>query len=276
MGARQDMKRTTIIPLSVLAVLIFAAFARYGTLSPCGALKQQMKASLLQQFVVDDSTSAFEKAGSAIGFALAGPMIDSLVGGLSPMQCARGLIKLETGGSPFDGESLLDRATGSSDLQSLGSQKSERYFDKWTLSTGVSPIDDSPSVYLQVDANEKVKGWINDDVRPSLGLRCEENQTNAYINLKTRPDVDYGSYGGKSVRLRLRFDKTPAYSEKFVLSTDGEAVFFRDPIATIKKMMNHEELLIEFLPSGGSPQTTAFNIRGLTKEIGPLQKACHW
>ena len=102
------MNRTAIISLSVLAVLLIAAFARYGTLSPCGALKQQLKASLLQKLATDDSSNAFEEAGNAIGFVLAGPMIDGLVDGLSPTQCTRRLIDLETGESPFDSDSLLD------------------------------------------------------------------------------------------------------------------------------------------------------------------------
>jgi type VI secretion system protein VasI len=113
-------------------------------------------------------------------------------------------------------------------------------------------------------------------ITPSLHIRCKENKTNAYIHLGLRPKTEFGLYGAEHTSIILRFDEEKAYQEKFGLSTDGEAVFFPDHISTVKKMMRHERLLIEFIPFNASPQITTFSLKGFSEKVVPLREICHW
>lgn len=103
------MKRPWIIALGFAAVIVAAALLRYGTLSPCSAVKQRVKAAIVEQLVTSESDSGFEAVGSMLGFALAGPMIDTMIEGQSPWQCGRVLYRLETG--EIDLESLFEKPT---------------------------------------------------------------------------------------------------------------------------------------------------------------------
>jgi type VI secretion system protein VasI len=76
--------------------------------------------------------------------------------------------------------------------------------------------------------------------------------------------------------LRLRHDEQPAQKTRMDLSTDGQAVCFRKAIPTIKKMLQHDKLLVEVTPYSRGPQVTTFDLTGLDAVIEPLQTACHW
>lgn len=86
----------------VLIGLLLAGFVfRYGPLSPCGALKQEVRAQLLQNAMRQASGNKWEQAGIGIGMALAGPMLDTMIGGLTPAQCTKGSLQLLLRGKIF-------------------------------------------------------------------------------------------------------------------------------------------------------------------------------
>jgi hypothetical protein len=73
-------------------VLIFLLVAlpllSYGTLSPCGMLKKELKYKLMENF--QGSKSGWEALGSAVGVGLGSTMVDAMVDAMSPLQCIRG------------------------------------------------------------------------------------------------------------------------------------------------------------------------------------------
>jgi Type VI secretion system VasI, EvfG, VC_A0118 len=142
--------------------------------------------------------------------------------------------------------------------------------------TEKSPLDGSTNVYLSINAEKPILGWLTSNITPSLHIRCKENKTNAYIHLGLRPKSEYGSYGAEHTYIILRFDEEKAYQEKFGLSTSGEAVFFPDHIPMVKKMMKHERLLIEVIPFNASPQITTFSLKGFSEKVSALREACRW
>jgi len=98
------MKRPWIIALGFTGLIVAVALLRYGTLSPCSAVKQRIKAAIVEEVAATESNSSI-----VIGmgmYALAAPMIDALVESQSPWQCARVLYRIETG--TLDPESLFE------------------------------------------------------------------------------------------------------------------------------------------------------------------------
>lgn len=148
------------------------------------------------------------------------------------------------------------------------------FANKWQPRSEVSPMDDSRNVYLTLEADNEVSGWPARTFRPYMVLRCKEHKTSAFIQTGFRPTVEYGNVDGATVT--LRFDKEKAYDINMSQSTDGEALFFPEPISYIKKMLAHKKMLFRFTPFSSSPVITAFDLTGLGKAITPLQKSCGW
>lgn len=204
----------------------------------------------------------WERAGQGLGLALVGPMIDNMVDSLTPMQCLRALYRLEV-----DGEKIFSDQIGGARREYRGStysaKQKEREKPEWRQHTETSPIDDSTNVYLWIEAEQPISGWLTNEVNPVLSIRCKENKTEAYINLKMRPKAEYGSYGAEYAYITLRFDDDRAFKEKFVISTDGEAIFFPKYIPYIKPMLKHKRLLVEFTPFNASPQITTGSLAAM-------------
>lgn len=72
----------------------------------------------------------------------------------------------------------------------------------------------------------------------------------------------------------MRFDQEEAQTLITSESTDGEALFFRDPVGIIADMLQHDEMVFGFTPFNASPVVTTFDLRGLAEVIQPLQGAC--
>lgn len=269
------MKKGIILITIVIGIFLAVVFLRYGTISPCGALKKRIKSQLMSSAITDISENPWERAGQGLGLALAGPMIDNMVDSMTPLQCIRALYRFEV-----DGENIFSNQIGGARREYRGkvysTEQQEPEKPEWQQRTETSPIDDSSNVYLWIEAEQPISGWLEDEVNPVLYIRCKENKTNAFIILNMRPETEYGSYGAEYTYITLRFDDETAFKEKFIISTDGEAVFFPKHIPYIKRMLKHKRLLIEFTPFNASPQITTFNLEGLEERIGALREACHW
>jgi hypothetical protein len=88
------------------------------------------------------------------------------------------------------------------------------------------------------------------------------------------PKVESG--GGDEATAQIRFDTDPAEERTLGKSTDGQALFFRNPKGDISTILEHQSLLFRFTPFNSSPQETTFSLRGLSAAIKPLYEACHW
>jgi type VI secretion system protein VasI len=145
---------------------------------------------------------------------------------------------------------------------------------RWKVETNVSKFDDTKSVYLSLEANEKINGWLSKSYLPELNIRCRERKTEAYIDFGMSPVVESGLYDGATLQFRL--DKQPLFKAIASKSTDGNALFLRDPMSFIKRLFKAEQLLVRFVPFNSSAQETSFSIAGLEKVIVPLTEACKW
>lgn len=93
------------------------------------------------------------------------------------------------------------------------------------------------------------------------------------MNVGARPAVEDDT---DTATLTLRFDKDQAFDAIGNISTDGEAVFFRDPESFIRLAAVHRSMWMRFTPFNSSPQETTFALRGLSTAAKGLQKACEW
>ena len=92
---------------------------------------------------------------------------------------------------------------------------------------------------------------------------------------ETSQDADFCCRASVVVRFFLRFDDKQAASYNFDLSTNDKAGF-RSPIRRIKKMLEHDKLLVEVTPDRSGPQLTTFTFTGLDEVLTELRSACHW
>ena len=150
---------------------------------------------------------------------------------------------------------------------------SERSVADWRVTTDVSRFDDSKSVHLATTAREKISGWPSQMHTPTLHLRCQERRTALYIVFGMSPAVEYGHMGAT---LEIRVDREPVRSVRTSKSTDGEALFFPDPVPTVKSLFGKRELLVRFTPFNSNPQETSFSIADLETAAAPLRETCGW
>ena len=88
------MKTTLIAGLIITAAIVTGLFFRFGTLSPCGALKQEFNRELMLKAYEMPTTDIWEQIGVELGIVIVGHKIDSFVDSLTPMQCTRALVRL--------------------------------------------------------------------------------------------------------------------------------------------------------------------------------------
>lgn len=141
----------------------------------------------------------------------------------------------------------------------------------WEVVNDTSSFDDSATVILLLDALDEIEGAF-ETTRPTLVLRCQEGQTEAYVVTDLAPDVEAGNLDGATVRLRFGAEAP----ETLVLSrsTDDKALFFERPAALIERMARHERLVFSFTPFSASPVETTFDLRGLPEVLPQLRAAC--
>lgn len=166
-----------------------------------------------------------------------------------------------------------DLAQSRGSLPKIEQETPRKGSGKWQVQKETSPLDDSTNVYLSIRANNSVKGWL-DQYTPTLQIRCKENTTDAYVVVGMSIANTYGQYN--TAKITLRFDKTKAFDIRMGESTDGEAVFFLEPIKMIKRMIQHDKFLFQFTPFNSSPAITTFDLTGLNEAIKPLRKHCNW
>jgi type VI secretion system protein VasI len=103
----------------------------------------------------------------------------------------------------------------------------------------------------------------------NLILRCKENQTSVYI-------VTNDYLTDDRVHGLIRFDDSDAVSHQFSISTDNKALFFSNPIAQIKKLLETKRLSVRYNSYNGSQYTRQYNTDGLEDKLSALREACNW
>ncbi len=164
--------------------------------------------------------------------------------------------------------------------------------DKWHLTESHSPMDDSKTEVLLVDAEEQIHGPLG-AITPTLIVRCKEKKTDVYVETGMAASIEEGIDGGPTDfhKVRLRLDDRPATYESWGESTAHKALFARDMIlddqanivamnggamTLAKTLAKAKTLTFEFTPFDGSPQVMHFDLRGLDSHLVKVAEACGW
>ena len=128
----------------------------------------------------------------------------------------------------------------------------------WRITTDVSPIDDSKSVFCSLDADASVRVGY-DTITPTLIIRCKEGELEGYITYDT-------FLGSDTISATLRFGTESAEQATWGISTDHEAVFIRGGIGHfVNRLGRVDSLIVRVTPYGENPVTISFSPQGIDK-----------
>ena len=154
--------------------------------------------------------------------------------------------------------------------QQPGDRSPLRQGGAWVLTMAPAGRPDQPSVTLELDALNVVRGPIV-DVRPALYLRCDNEKLEALV--VTGAVLDRDSDYRTTVRLRWA-DRAPV-EETWWRSTDYSAVFAPAPAAFIHQLVSTPQLVLEFRPPrGAAPIAAQFDGADLGAYIARLESRC--
>jgi type VI secretion system protein VasI len=166
-----------------------------------------------------------------------------------------------------------DVAAGDTAAPEEPSATEEPDLGNWQVSDEVNPLDDTRTVIVGLEADEKVKGWLGSS-RPILMLQCKSGETSVGVKLGTQASVESAHIGKHTVQIRL--DKDEATDALAIESTDSDVLLIPDGQAFAESMIGREVLTFGFTPFEAGPQVTTFTLAGLDKAIVPLREACGW
>jgi hypothetical protein len=153
--------------------------------------------------------------------------------------------------------------------------------DKWHVTEEQSPMDDSKTVVLALDSEDKIQGPLG-AVRPSLIVRCKEKKTDVYVASGMAASIEHDFEGGPSDyhTVRIRLDDGPANSARWSESTDHHALFAgygrENLIEFAKKLSGASTLTFQFTPFDGSLQVARFDLRGMDVYLHKVAEGCGW
>lgn len=142
---------------------------------------------------------------------------------------------------------------------------------KWIESESRSRLDDSRTVVLQLEAEADISGWLR-DARPTLIIRCQENETDLYVKTVLPPNPEIGD----GITVRVRLDSEPAAVQEWGEATSDDALFSPAPIPLAKRLVEASTMLFQFTPFNSPPVVAEFSIAGLQYVLPDVAAACNW
>lgn len=143
---------------------------------------------------------------------------------------------------------------------------------EWKSETSTSLLDDSTTVTLSQEADSPITGFPGTVTTPELVLRCQQGKTDVFFVTGLQADLVPGRPG--VARVMLRYDKKKAFQYHLSGSTSGTGFFVRNADDVIAAMARHNTLVFQFTPYNSNPQTTTFDLRGLSTVLPALKAAC--
>ncbi|WP_306253894.1 type VI secretion system-associated protein TagO [Parvularcula sp. IMCC14364] len=146
----------------------------------------------------------------------------------------------------------------------------------WRVREETSKLDDTKTVFMEVNSNENHVGRFGQEGKLRLSLRCQENTTALAIYFAG----EFMASGASDyVRVDYRIDDNPASSANFVESTNNEWLGLWNgsrAIPFIKQMFGASTMYVRATPFSESSVDGEFNISGVQDAIKPLREACSW
>lgn len=159
----------------------------------------------------------------------------------------------------------------------IESKSDEKITGKWVIKEEISPIDDSKTVTIILEADTPIQTRYNKST-PYLVIRCQENETEMYIGFNT-------FLGSNAIYPTTRIDSEKAVSDvKWDISNSNKAMFYNGSnnkqyvkvTDFLKKLQTKNKFFVQVIPYSENAVNTTFTIKGLDEAIKPLRSACNW
>ena len=158
-----------------------------------------------------------------------------------------------------------DRFAGGLGVTRNGKRASEESGSesKWEVSVQTDPIDDSKKIFFMLPAE-------NSTAYDKVGLFIR------YQNGTSELFVAWDDYLADNTEVTLRFGENDPYTEHWSKSADSTAVFCKNTVSFIHKILEYDRLVMRITPYNEGPKTAVFDIRGLKEEISPYSDVLGW
>lgn len=278
---RRRLRPAVVVALVLICLPLAGMLLRWGTVSPCGALKQELHWRFSKEVMagMSQSRGTLEAAGMMLGSAFGGTMIDNMMEGMPPTRCATGLMRLV-----FSGDAGLSGLDGASTSASLdgdaigGGGPSRRRPPEpqttWLISEKASPMDDTPKVSILGETRDTITTRFGMTYNPVLILRCEDHTLDVFVNARTTLDGFWEKRKASVHEIRLRLDDDTPWTTDFSYSTSGEAVFFAYPKGVYNQLARAERVAVELQPNEMGQQAVVFDLAGMKEHLPALKRAC--
>lgn len=140
---------------------------------------------------------------------------------------------------------------------------------KLSVKETTNPFDDSHTVLITLGA----ESGVSSKGKPvMLVLRCESNDTDAYINWHTPLRTDRNE-----IDVQYRIGDDNAVTEEWTISTNNTATFFAGSDERfIESLLRAQQLVAQVVPANATPIRAEFDLRGLGDAVQPLRQTCAW
>lgn len=145
--------------------------------------------------------------------------------------------------------------------------------DEWIRSDSVSQLDDSKGVTYAVAAHAEVEVWLRSH-RPTLLVRCRENETDVFMTTGGAATVESGDLEGHTVR--VRYDDGQAQNQRWTESTSNDSLFAPNAIAMARRIATAQTVRIGWTPFNASPVVATFDVRGFERHVREIGETCSW
>ncbi len=141
----------------------------------------------------------------------------------------------------------------------------------WKQQIEISPLDDSKTIYFDLEAEEAIQGLMGGLTTPVLSFVCSQGDLEAYVmtGIAAAPGRrrDFAP-------VRIRFDKGEAEDVRMARSTQDDALFFQKPNSFAARILENQEMVFGFTPAGSGLAVTTFRLFGLRGALREFQAEC--
>lgn len=130
--------------------------------------------------------------------------------------------------------------------------------------------DGSRTIGFEVEALRDVAVYM-DRVRPVLAVRCISQQTEVFVVLRSSPSIENG---GDTHTVRIGLDEEPDVEERWLDSSNMQALFAPDARAFAARMATARHLRFAFKPYNAPPASVDFDVHGFEGPLAAMAKTC--
>lgn len=139
----------------------------------------------------------------------------------------------------------------------------------WHFDEVKSKMGDRASVSCVLPSSDTISVG-KEDRHGLLVIRCMDNETDVILS--------WPNYLGRGNdhTVESKVDDKPIVKQKWIESTNGEAVFMPSPIKWLRTLKDARHLIVRLKPYQRGYEELEFDLNGIDDVIGRISEACKW